>query len=745
MTSPSDKAKARTASVYVDSLAVAVDRAFDYEIPCDMDVKPAMRVVVPFGKGNKLCQAFVVATSTEARPGLKKIHSLFDLEPCLPPYMVDAVEHLRREYFCTFREALGAVFPGGIGASVRERQTSRRVYAISTDCGAAPSPKNAPKMLAALAALRELGPMHEKELSLKSGAGPDALKRLVARGLATCREEPLPGPWDLPPLPQAKPALLADQAKALQQYRDGEGFHAQKYLLHGVTGSGKTFLFFEMMEDAIRSGRQCLLLVPEIALTPQMALLLERRFGQKPAMAHSKMPLPERQQAFAATSSGKAKVALGARSALFMPFQSLGLIVVDEEHEGSYKSSSSPRYDTVGMAEKISALTGARLVLSSATPSTEAYYRAKTGQYRLIELKERANGKPLPPVEVVDMRQELREGNRAPISRRLQEAIADRLKKGQQSLLFLNRRGYSTYVFCRKCGYTAKCGDCDVALTYHKGKRELLCHYCGSKAPPPSECPACGSDKIRFMGAGTEQIQSAVAELFPGAKTLRLDSDSALTRDGMQAILSSFAKGEADILIGTQMAVKGLDFHMVTLVGVILADVSLNFPDLNSPARTFQLVEQACGRAGRGESFGEALLQTYMPENRTLLYASEHDYAGFYAYDVAHRQEMRYPPFTEILGVFVANEDLDGCVKDAREMHSYAQEIGERVDWKGVVRIFAPAPASIQKLKGKHIYHLLVSLEPNSPFKGEFRAGYNERKAKIQSNVFVEINPATLL
>lgn len=547
------------------------------------------------------------------------------------------------------------------------------------------------------------------------------------------------------PLPETeyiKPQMSEEQQAAYDIYKSKP--QGSKFLLYGVTGSGKTNLFFEMFDDMLSKGKQCLLLVPEISLTPQMMRLVKARFKKDVAIMHSKLTPTERYSEYLKIKRKEAKIVLGARSALFMPFKDLGIIVIDEMHETSYKSSNAPRYDAIETAEFISNLTNATLVLASATPTTQTYYEALGGKYELLKLTQRVNGTSLPKVDVVDMRVELREGNRSPISNLLHEKIQDRLDKNEQVLLFLNRRGYNTYVFCRECGYIEMCPNCAVSLTTHASSHTMRCHYCGYTKPIPRICPSCHSEKIKFMGTGTEKIQSAVTQMFPNAKVMRMDADTANGKN-VQNILESFAKGCGDILIGTQMIVKGLDFDKLSLVGILLADSSLNFPDINAAARTFQLTTQAAGRAGRRQSQGEVVMQTYKPQAPTLVYASQHDFEGFYAYDIAFRRDMNYPPFSEIIGFFCANISEDKCISETQKLYERIKALADKYKENENITIYEPAPAFIQKLKNKHIRHVLIKHEPNGKFSDILRANYDKIRNGLNSYVYVEISPVTLL
>lgn len=547
------------------------------------------------------------------------------------------------------------------------------------------------------------------------------------------------------PLPETeyiKPQMSEEQQAAYDIYKSKP--QGSKFLLYGVTGSGKTNLFFEMFDDMLSKGKQCLLLVPEISLTPQMMRLVKARFKKDVAIMHSKLTPAERYSEYLKIKRKEAKIVLGARSALFMPFKDLGIIVIDEMHETGYKSSNAPRYDAIETAEFISNLTNATLVLASATPTTQTYYESLGGKYELLKLTQRVNGTSLPKVDVVDMRVELREGNRSPISNLLHEKIQDRLDKNEQVLLFLNRRGYNTYVFCRECGYIEMCPNCAVSLTTHASSHTMRCHYCGYTKPIPRICPSCHSEKIKFMGTGTEKIQSAVTQMFPNAKVMRMDADTANGKN-VQNILENFAKGCGDILIGTQMIVKGLDFDKLSLVGILLADSSLNFPDINAAARTFQLTTQAAGRAGRRQSQGEVVMQTYKPQAPTLVYASQHDFEGFYAYDIAFRRDMNYPPFSEIIGFFCANISEDKCISETQKLYERIKALADKYKENENITIYEPAPAFIQKLKNKHIRHVLIKHEPNGKFSDILRANYDKIRNGLNSYVYVEISPVTLL
>ncbi|WP_138268866.1 replication restart helicase PriA [Anaerofustis stercorihominis] len=601
---------------------------------------------------------------------------------------------------------------------------------------------NAIKQISVIKAL-EKGELYYEKLTKLTGANRSIITKLSEMELVRTYFIDKDDEFDLSLKEEHKDVILnEEQQGVLDSYFNEK--NTNKFLLHGVTGSGKTEVYIKMFKDQINKGKQCLFLVPEIALTPQMMRNIYYRFNGEVAIMHSKLSMSKRIKEWDRVRSGKAKIVLGARSALFMPFKDLGLMVIDEEHENTYKSSHTPRYDTIDLANFISDKTGAKLVLGSATPSIESYYKAFRGEYRLLEMKKRANGKDFPKVHIVDMTDEMRNGNRSPISRLLKKEIELRLKKGEQSILFMNRRGFSTYVFCRKCGYIEQCPNCDVSLTYHANTNSLKCHYCGYEKSSPNICPECGSDKIKRAGTGTQKIESHVRTMFPDVKILRMDFDTTRKAGSMEKILSDFRNNKADILIGTQMVVKGHDFANVTLVGILLADTALNFPDINSPQRTFQLCTQASGRAGRASKEGSVVMQTYSPKNKTLVYSSMHDYKKFYAYDIDYRKKMNYPPFSEILGIFIANESEAKSNEDINFVYNKIKELLKEKQREDV-KLYQPMEAFIHKLKNKYIMHILLRYNVDDEIKKDIRKIFSEVNKEISSTIFAEINPVALL
>ncbi len=480
---------------------------------------------------------------------------------------------------------------------------------------------------------------------------------------------------------------------------------ADIFLLHGVTSSGKTEVYMRLVERALARGKTAIMLVPEISLTDQILERFTGRFGKdKIAVLHSKLTGRERFDEWMRLRTGKARICIGARIGVFAPLSDIGIIIMDEEHENTYKSDQNPKYDTVDVAAKRLLTTKGVLVLGSATPSVVSYQRALEGTYRLIEMKKRFNETPLPDIRLVDMREELRQGNRSVFSRPLYEAIKRNLAENRQIILFQNRRGYSTFVACRDCGEALKCPDCGITLVYHKSDGMLHCHYCGRKFPVPERCPVCGSQKLKGSGTGTEKVEEGIQNLFPDASLERLDLDTVKNRGEIKRIIRSFSKGKTDILIGTQLVAKGLDFRNVGLVGVVSADVTLNIPDYRSTERTFQLVTQVSGRAGRGENRGEVIVQSYTPENFALQAAARQDYAAFFDQEIKVRSLMGYPPFSDLIAAEFTSEDEETARESAEECRRWLARTG----LPGSDRIFLPVKTQNFIGKDSFRYHILI-------------------------------------
>lgn len=510
---------------------------------------------------------------------------------------------------------------------------------------------------------------------------------------------------DLDMLEAPKPT--ENQAKVLQVLKPAiEEDDHRVFLLHGVTGSGKTEVYLRAIEEVIKRGKTAIMLVPEISLTGQTIRRFQERLGRdKIAVLHSKLSPGERYDQWVRLKEGQAKLVIGARSALFAPLENIGIIVMDEEHEATYKSDMTPKYDTVEVAIERAKAHKSLVLLGSATPSVVSSYKAAQGEYSLLKLERRYNDNPLPEVKVVDMREELKEGNKSIFSRDLYGQMEKCLGEGKQVILFLNRRGHSTFISCRSCGYALKCDDCNISMTYHKGRNQAICHYCGKREGAPKICPACGSDHIRYFGAGTEKVEEITKEYFSDYKVERLDLDTSRRKGSGDAILKRFEEGETNILVGTQLVAKGLDFSKVGLVGIIASDITLNIPDFRSAERTFQLITQAAGRSGRGDEPGRVVVQTYSPDHYSIIYGSGQDYEGFYKEEIVYRMTTSYPPFSSIIYLVVS-------AKSGEEAEIAAVKIKEAfLRWAGKgheINILGPKVAPQAKAGGWYRYQLFI-------------------------------------
>ena len=521
------------------------------------------------------------------------------------------------------------------------------------------------------------------------------------------------------------------------------------YLIKGVTGSGKTEVYKELIAHCIQSGRQAIVLIPEIALTYQTVMRFFARFGNRVSIINSRLSNGERYDQFERAKNGDIDIMIGPRSALFTPFSNLGLIIIDEEHENSYKSESVPRYHAREVAIEYARMSDAIVVLGSATPSVDSYYKAKTGVYRLLELDKRVDDRPLPKCEVVDLRQELREGNRSILSTRLQELMEERLLNGQQTMLFLNRRGKSAFMSCRACGFVVKCPHCDVSLSEHSGG-VMVCHYCGYRQPVPKVCPSCGSKYISGFKAGTQKIEAMVAKRFPQARILRMDYDTTRAKDAYEKILQAFSNHEADILIGTQMIVKGHDFSNVTLVGVLAADMSLHVNDFHAAERTFALLTQAAGRAGRGKLPGNVVIQTYDPDHYAIRTAKEQDYEAFYDKEIEYRRLMNYPPVWNMLLVHVTSPDESECSSMAQQVYDIASQMishtdeNQSPDDRHLIQLIGPADANIAKVND--IYRKVIYMKTSDyaaliSIKDVIEQAVKADTAMKHANISFDFNP----
>ena len=726
------------ANVIIDISHEKVDRPFQYRIPDSLKEKLAvgMCVQIPFGTGNRKRKGYVIEITGKNEYPEEKIKEIDGIITDNLPAEADAIRlaaWMRQTYGSTMIAALKTVLPVKRAVKAVEKKKLRRslsaeeLTSLLGEC-------MRKHQNAKVRVLQELLTEEELPYELVTGklhVSAATLNSLVNQGAITIESESsYRNPVSLNVTAQSGPELSEEQRYIKEQIlSDYDKNIRNTYLIHGITGSGKTLVYLALIEEMIKRGKQCIVLIPEIALTYQTLLRFYKRFGDRVSVMNSSLSQGERFDQCERARKGEIDVMIGPRSALFVPFPSLGMIVIDEEHEGSYISENAPRYHARETAEYLASLKKASLVLGSATPSLEAYYKAKKGEYRLFTLKNRKNGGELANVRIVDLRQELRKGNRSIFSSDLQELIRDRLGKKQQIMLFLNRRGYAGFVSCRSCGYVMKCPHCDVSLSQHIGGK-MVCHYCGYETVQPKRCPNCSSNYILGFKAGTQQIERQLYELFPGIRVLRMDGDTTKQKGSFEKILSAFAEGEADVLLGTQMIVKGHDFPNVTLVGVLAADLSLNDSDYRAGEKTFQLLTQAEGRAGRGTLPGEAIIQTYRPEHYSIQQAAKQDYEAFYEEEILYRELLEYPPAGHMLTILVVSKDEKRCkglaVRLAKEAGAYVHVIG-------------PTPAAVSKVKDYYRYMIyLKSLkeEPIRQAKERLEALLNGFELKTENVIF---------
>lgn len=641
--------------VIVDIAHEDVDRVFTYRVPEGMKLCPGMRVHVPFGRVRRVEGVVVaMADACDLPPGrVRDVTDVLEDYPAVLPGLLRLAMRIRESSFCTLAQALRLMFPAQMRGE-RIRNKTREVVVLTCDrtIGAqlVASQARAPKRAQVLAALleSESDETPVEALRQKLGECRQPLMALCKMGFARIEErEALRSPYGaMERLAGQDPTLTAQQEQVLSALLPAVEAGKGAFLLYGVTGSGKTEVFIRAVRRCAQLGRTAIVLVPEIALTPQMVMWFRSRFGEDAAVLHSRLSPGERYDEWRRIRRGDVRVVIGARSAIFAPLEHVGLIIIDEEHEQSYIADSTPRYDARDVARWRCEDEGAALLLASATPSMRSFAMAGRGDLTLLEMPRRVANRPLPQVHVVDMREELRAGNRSVFSGALLTGLTRCLDEGHQAILFVNRRGYSTFVSCRSCGYTVTCSQCDVSMTYHSAENVLRCHYCGQEMPVPRTCPECGSPYIKYFGVGTQRVEEEVRKFFPDVPVLRMDNDTTRTKDAHAQLLARFRSGEARVLVGTQMIAKGLDFPEVTMVGIIAADAMLKLPDYRSAERTFQLLTQVAGRAGRAEHPGEVFLQTYDPENYAIEAASRQDYRAFYEEEMMRRRRALYPPYT---------------------------------------------------------------------------------------------------
>ena len=815
-----------TAKVAVAKAIYAIDRPYDYRVPQELEgrLQPGMRVLVPFGSGNRGSDGIVLALSREGpESGLKDVIAALDPEPVLDEKLLKLALWMRERYFCTVYDAVKAMLPAGLYYALRdcvalrpgvdraaayeaagdspsaqklaelllawggqgdmeqiriafgakdpdsairtlieggaaERITSAQrgigdkkeklaVLAMPAEEAMArvtPRRRTAPLRYSVTELLCQLGAAPAKELCYFTGASMPTIKSLEKSGILTLEEQEV---FRRPPMAEVEPAgpivLNGEQEAAFQGLNAlCQAEQPAAALLYGVTGSGKTQVYLRLIQETLKRGKTALFLVPEIALTPQLLRIFAAHFGDKVAVLHSSLRSGERYDEWKRIRRGEAPVVIGTRSAVFAPLSHLGLVILDEEQEASYKSENNPRYHAREVGKYRCVQENALLLLGSATPSVETMYSAQSGAYRCFTLRQRYNQKALPQVHIVDMKEELRAGNGTSISRALRQELEENLVRGEQAILFLNRRGASRMVSCGECGHVPECPRCSVKLTYHSANGRLMCHYCGYSQPLPRACPACGGG-LNFIGVGTQKVQEELQELFPQTPILRMDTDTVNASRSHEAILEEFQQKNVPILVGTQMVAKGLDFENVTLVGVILADQSLFVDDFRAGERTFSLLTQVVGRAGRGEKTGRALIQTFTPEHDVVRFSAQQDYDNFYRTEVQLRQLRQEPPFRDLFLITASGASeskvLRSCVRFRQALEEGLRRL-EDPRWQ----LLGPAPAPVAKVNNRYRYRLTLTAPNSHPLRlllaELLREAHRDRENKGIS-LFADVNP----
>ena len=707
------------AKIAVSAATYWLDKPYDYLIPEELETRavPGVRVHVPFSRGNRRTEGVLLAVSEESaveRP-LKAILAVLDDAPVLTPSQLKLAYFMRERFFCTVYDAVRAMLPAGLWFDEEGRRRAQdktqemaRLLISPEDASAAAQARRlrSPAQSAILEQLAAFEAVPTRDLLVHAGAGRSSLKALEKAGLVELyQRETFRRVQIHVGQTEALPRLSEEQQRAFEGIGErAESGKSGAALLFGVTGSGKTSVYIHLIDRQLRRGKSVILLVPEIALTPQMIQTFSSHFGNEVAVLHSSLPIGERYDEWKRIKGGKAHVVIGTRSAVFAPCEDLGLFIIDEEQEETYKSENIPRYNARDVAKYRCAQSGCLLLLGSATPELTSMYAARTGRYGFFTLENRYNEQALPKVEIVDMKRELRRGNGGSISALLRGEIETNLSRGEQSILFINRRGANRLVSCGECGYTYRCPRCSVSLTYHSVSDRMICHYCGFSRRPDEACPVCGGT-LRRIGAGTQMVEAELKELFPDTEILRMDTDTVTPAGSHEKLLDRFREENIPIMVGTQMVTKGFNFENVTLVGVISADQSLYAGDYRAGERTFSLITQVVGRSGRGAKPGRAVIQTFTPDNEIIVQAARQDYEAFYQAELELRRLQETPPFSELLAITVSGVNEDHVVRACRALR---QRLDELVDPASGARILGPAPLAVARVNNRYRYRVMI-------------------------------------
>ncbi|HJJ12972.1 MAG TPA: primosomal protein N' [Clostridiaceae bacterium] len=744
------------AEIIIDSNVKTLNKTFDYNIPKEMEsnISIGSRVLIPFGKSKRLEEGFVTNIKESTEYEVKDIAKI-ELQS-LTTEKILLSKWMAKKYFSNISECMNLMLkPGtttknfanraknktGIFVSLALEKEKIQEYILNNKI-------KSEKQIRILNYLIENDKTMQPELIEKTETSRAIIKTLEKNGLLKLQEEKvIRNPLKNKNIKQTnKLKFTEEQEEAYTKVSNAiEKQEYKKYLLYGVTGSGKTEIYLQLIEKVINEGKSAIMLVPEISLTPQMINRFIERFGKDIiAVLHSKLSVGERYDSWERIENGEARIVIGARSAIFAPVCNLGIIIIDEEHDSSYKSEMAPRYNAKEVATQIAKYNNIPLLLGSATPDIVTFYKAQNEDIELLKLSKRANNSSLPNVQVVDLKQELANGNRTMISVKLYKLIQENLKNKKQTILFLNRRGFSTFVMCRDCGYVAKCKNCNISLTYHKKEEKLKCHYCGYEEEIHKICPECGSKKIKYFGTGTQKLELEINKIFPTASTIRMDIDTVTKKNSHEEILEKFNKDKIDILIGTQMIVKGHHFPNVTLVGVVSADGSLNIDDYRASERTFDILVQVAGRAGRENLQGNVIIQTYNPDNYSIQYAKKQNYDEFYNVEIKLRNQLRYPPFCDIIMFGISGETEEIVSKTAEKLY---RNLKEQIEKEQIIaNVLKPLPAPIDKIKNRYRWRIIIKAKVNDKLIDIINEClYSKEILKNNARIIADINPTNMM
>lgn len=779
-------------NLILKSKASFLDRMFTYQF--DEDILPGTRVIVPFGRANEKTIAIVIEKSLEDEENLdyrpKKIIEILDNKPILSKELLELAFYMIKNNISDYSSAINTILPPGSIDKVKEyyiindnsEEIDDELYLflkeektfedidkkfnskykksyindlvlnglldsnfdfksqasikydefvqISVDNPYDFVKSNAKKQLAILDYLKKHNIVEKKELLIKTSSSSSSLNSLVDKGIVKIEKKVKYRDVLKEVETYKKHQLNEEQLDVYNKILDSE---KNNFLIHGITGSGKTEIYLQLVEKYLETGKEAIILVPEISLTPQTINRFQGRFGDKIAVLHSKLSISERSDQWRLIKNRKVKIVIGARSAIFAPFENIGIIIIDEEHESSYKSEKNPKYSAIEIGRLRAKLNNAKLILGTATPSVKTMNEVEKGNFELLKLNNRVSGKKLPDISIIDMREELKSNNFSMFSNLLKNEIENALSKNEQSILFLNKRGHTSFVFCRSCGYVHKCEACDVAMTYHKHKDRLICHYCGRTAKKSRICKNCGSKWIKEYGAGTEMLEEQAREMFPDAKIYRMDADTTSTKFDYDKVYNMMKNGQIDILIGTQMLAKGLDFPNVSVVGIVSADVSLNIPDYRAGEKTFGLITQVSGRAGRGNTKGKVIIQTYNPGNYAIKYAAENNYDEFYNQEISERRMFNYPPIINILNINISSLDRFYAIRSGQNLMIEINKIIRKENIK-LLEMTGPTPSIIERINNRYRFEIILkSANKNDLIKisNELRKLDNDNKIYI--------------